>query len=100
MGRSVDPFHDDPVVVLILEDVEDLDDGWMANSGNGAGLAAKSSTGPRVAGVFDADFLERYGAIEARIIGFEHLAHATTAQELFNPVWLGHLDSTTLKKSG
>ena len=53
---------------------------WMVQRGDGACLAFEARTQIGITSDFAWQDLDRDGAIEARVAGFIHLAHATGAE--------------------
>ena len=78
----LDVLHDDVVEVLRGEDVVDLDDRRVVEPRRHPCLAAEALAPPRADPGVGADALHRHPAVEAVVVGEEHLPHAAGAEPL------------------
>ena len=84
-GRALDVFHDEPVVAVLVEDVEDLDNGRVREAGDGPRLTAKPCPARSALGV-GTHLLDGHPAIKAPIVRLVDGSHAALAEQLVEAV--------------
>ena len=79
-GGTVDELHHDPELAPVLEEVEELDDGRMAETSQGLGFAEKPLAGGAGRVTLE-EALDGDPTFEPRVPGPVDLAHPSTAEE-------------------
>ena len=85
-SHTVQEFHGDEGLAVLLADVVDGADVWVIQSGCGLGFALESSQGLGIAGNFLGKKFESDETMKPGVFSFVDHAHATTAQLLENAV--------------
>jgi hypothetical protein len=82
----MDELHDDPVAVLVLDDVVDVDDGRVVEAGAGRGLLPEALPEPGALQDLRQNVLECDRALETFIPGAPDPPHAARGDELLQAV--------------
>jgi hypothetical protein len=79
-GPAFDVLHDQVVVIALVEHVVELHDGRVVDAGRDPGLAAKPLAAIGRGGVVGAQALDGDEAIQALVVGQDHLSHPADSQ--------------------
>ena len=83
-GLAFEVFHDQEIGPVLVADVMQRADVGVIQRRNSAGFALEALPGIKIGGKMRRQDLDRDGAIQARVPGAIHLAHAASAQRRLN----------------